>query len=275
MKKVLYSVMILLMSISLVGCKGASATDGTGGGQKVRMNGSTSMEKLVNGLAEVIRDVYPNITVEPQFTGSSAGIESLITGTTDIASISRSISEAEKEQGVVEHTVAIDGIAAVTHPSNTIDNLTKEQLIDIYQGTIRNWRELGGKDEPIVVIGREAGSGTRGAFEDILGVPNTFKYAQEVNETGAVIAKVASIPGAIGYVSIDVIDDSTKVLAIDGVHVSEETIKDGSYQIQRPFIMATLGSLEEQNVNVQNVFHFINSEEGQQLITSIGLISAK
>jgi len=272
MKKVLYGVMILLLSINLVGCKGASAADGD---QKVRMNGSTSMEKLVNGLAEVIRDTYPNITVEPQFTGSSAGIESLIMGTTDIATISRSISDAEKEQGVVEHAVAIDGIAAVTHLSNPVDTLTKEQLIDIYQGNIRNWRELGGNDQPIVVIGREAGSGTRGAFEEILGVPDTFRYAQEVNETGAVIAKVASIPGAIGYVSLDVIDDSTKVLAIDGVHVSEETIKNGSYQIQRPFIMATLGSLEEQNINVQNVFHFIDSKEGQQLITSIGLISAK
>ncbi|MFV0393361.1 MAG: phosphate ABC transporter substrate-binding protein, partial [Coprobacillaceae bacterium] len=269
------SLLIVTVCFSLVGCQNSNKSSSSNGQNKVRMNGSTSMEKLVNGLSEVIREEYPDLLVEPQFTGSSAGIESLINGTTDIGTSSRALTEEEQAKGIVGHVVAIDGIAIITNPSNTLDGISKEALIAIYQGTIRNWSQLGGPNQPIVVIGREAGSGTRGAFEEILDVVDTCSYAQEVNETGAVVAKVASIPGAIGYVSLDVIGETTKALEIDNVKISEETIKDGSYKIQRPFIMATNGSLEEQNESIQEVFTFIDSEKGQKLIASVGLVSGK
>lgn len=275
MKKILYSIILIMLCLNVTGCQKVSGENTSHTMDKVRMNGSTSMEKLVNGLSEVIRNTYSDITIEPQFTGSSAGIESLLTGYTDVATSSRALTEEEKAKGIEEHIVAIDGIAIITNLSNTKTTLSKAELIAIYQGEIRNWKQIGGSDQPIVVIGREAGSGTRGAFEEILDIMDTCYYAQEVNETGAVVAKVASIPGAIGYVSLDVIGETIKVLAIDGVEISEETIKDGSYQIQRPFIMATKGSLEQQNESVQKVFAFIDSEEGQKLITSVGLISGK
>ena len=176
--------------------------------QKISLNGSTSMEKMVNALKEGLEDQYPELQMEPQFTGSSAGIEAVLNGTTDIGNSSRYLKDEEKEKGLSENIVAIDAIVIVTDTQNKVNDLTKQQLIDIYQGKIRNWKEVGGEDLPIVVIGRESGSGTRSAFEEILGIEEQCQYANEVNETGPIIAKVQSIPGAIGYVSLDVIDET-------------------------------------------------------------------
>ena len=169
----------------------------------ITMSGSTSMEKLANAVAESFMLKYPGVTVTAEFTGSGAGIEAVSAGTCDIGNSSRNLKEEELANGVVENIVAIDGIAVVVDPANTAAGLNKEQLIGIYTGEIKNWSEVGGADAPIVVVGREAGSGTRGAFEEILEIEDACAYANELDSTGAVMAKVASTPGAIGYVSSD------------------------------------------------------------------------
>ncbi len=247
-----------------------TASDLTG---SVTMAGSTSMEKLANALSESFMAEYPGVTVNAEFTGSGAGIESLIAGNVDIGNSSRSLKDEEKSQGAVENVVAIDGIGVIVDPGNGLDGLTKEQLVDIYTGNISNWSELGGTDEPIVVVGREAGSGTRDGFESILDVKDTCAYANELDSTGAVIAKVASTPGAIGYASFGDLNDSVKTLALDEVTPSIETIKDGSYILQRPFVMATMGEVSEQNEAVQALFAYLKSDAGKQIVESVGLVT--
>ena len=279
MKKALGVLLTLVLCLGLTGCGGSddSSTDTSNGdvSGNVSLNGSTSMEPFVNGLSEAIREVYPNLVLEPQFTGSGAGIEAVTNGTADIGNSSRSLTDEEKAGGLEENIVAIDGIAVIVHPDNDVEDLTTDQLKKIYTGEITNWSEVGGVDEAIVVVGREAGSGTRGAFEEILGVEDACKYAQELNETGAVVAKVGETEGAIGYVSLDNVKDSVKALKLDGVEASEETIKDGSYSLQRPFVMATKGKISEQSEAVQAIFEFIDSEAGQKVIEQVGLVSAK
>lgn len=247
-----------------------TASDLTG---SVTMAGSTSMEKLANALSESFMAEYPGVTVNAEFTGSGAGIESLIAGSVDIGNSSRSLKDEEKSQGAVENVVAIDGIGVIVDPDNGLDGLTKEQLVDIYTGNISNWSEFGGTDEPIVVVGREAGSGTRDGFESILDVKDTCAYANELDSTGAVIAKVASTPGAIGYASFGDLNDSVKTLALDEVTPSIETIKDGSYILQRPFVMATMGEVSEQNEAVQALFAYLKSDAGKQIVESVGLVT--
>lgn len=239
---------------------------------KITLAGSTSMEKLCNAMAEAFMEKYPNVTVSPEFTGSGAGLESLAKGTVDIGDASRALSDDEKASGAVENIVAIDGIAVVTDTENTVSDLTSDQLKQIYTGEITNWSDVGGADEQIVVIGREAGSGTRDAFEELNDVKDACKYAQELDSTGAVLAKVAATPGAIGYVSLDVVDDTVKALQLNSVDPTEENILAGTYVLQRPFVMATMGEISEQNELVQTFFDFIHSEEGQSVIQSVGLI---
>lgn len=239
----------------------------------ITMAGSTSMEKFANALAESFMEVYPNVTVQAEFTGSSAGIEAVLAGQCDIGNSSRNLTEDEIAKGAVENIVAIDGIAIVTDAANTVSDLTKDQLIAIYSGETTNWSDLGGADQPIVVVGREAGSGTRGAFEEILGLEDACKYANELDSTGAVMAKVASTPGAIGYVSLDVLDDTVKALTLEGVEANEENIKSGDYFLSRPFVMATKGAIEEQSELIQALFDYVYSEEGDALIQDVGLIT--
>lgn len=239
----------------------------------VSMSGSTSMEKLANAVAESFMEKYPNVTVTAEFTGSSAGIESVLAGSVDIGNSSRNLKEDEKSAGAVENIVAIDGIAVVTDPANKVEDLTKDQLVSIYTGETKNWSEVGGDDQAIVVVGREAGSGTRGAFEELLDIADACVYANELDSTGAVMAKVASTPGAIGYVSLDVVDDSVKALKLDGVDATEENIKAGNYALSRPFVMATKGEISEQKTEVQALFDYLSSDEGKALIKSVGLIT--
>lgn len=239
----------------------------------ISMAGSTSMEKLANAVAESFMAAHPDVTVTAEFTGSSAGIESLVGGSVDIGNSSRSLKDSEKESGAVENIVAIDGIAVVTDPASTITGLTKQQLTDIYTGKIKNWSEVGGSDGVIIVVGREAGSGTRGAFEELLGIEDSCAYANELDSTGAVIAKVASTPGAIGYVSLDVVDDTVKALSLDEVEPTVDNIKAGSYLLSRPFVMATMGEISEQNETIQALFDYLKSDEGKEVITSVGLIT--
>lgn len=279
MKKLGTLLLACLLSFSLVGCganderDNASTTNNVNG--KVTLEGSTSMEKLMNALKESIVEDYPNLSLESQFTGSGAGIKAVASGSTDIGNSSRALTEEEKAQGIVENIVAIDGIAMITDKSNTVKNLTKQQLADIYTGKITNWKAVGGQDQQIVVVGREAASGTRGAFEEILDIKDKCKYANELNETGAVVAKVQETAGAIGYVSLDIVQDSqdkVNTLQLDGVDASESTILAGTYQLQRPFVMATKGEIKDQSEQVQALFQFIQSEKGQEVIKKVKLI---
>ena len=241
----------------------------------ISMVGSTSMEKLANALSEAFMEEYPDVTVTAEFVGSGAGIEAVTNGTADIGNSSRSLKDEEKAAGVAENIVAIDGIAVGVDPANEVADLTKEQLTNIYNGTVTNWKEVGGADEPIIVIGREAGSGTRGAFEELVDLKDACKYANELDSTGAVIAKVASTPGAIGYASLDALDDSVKALSLEGVEATAENIKAGNYFLSRPFVMATKGEISEQNDLVQAWFDFVLGDEGQQIASEVGLITVK
>lgn len=239
----------------------------------ISMVGSTSMEKFANALSEAFMEKYPKVTVTAEFVGSGAGIEAVSNGTADIGNSSRNLKDDEKSAGAAENIVAIDGIAVVADPANKVEDLTKDQLVSIYTGETKNWSEVGGDDQAIVVVGREAGSGTRGAFEELLDIADACVYANELDSTGAVMAKVASTPGAIGYVSLDVVDDSVKALKLDGVDATEENIKAGNYALSRPFVMATKGEISEQKTEVQALFDYLTSDEGKALIKSVGLIT--
>lgn len=241
----------------------------------ITLAGSTSMEKFANALAESFMEKYPDVSVQAEFTGSSAGVEAVLAGQCDIGDSSRNLKDEEKAKGAVENIVAIDGIAVVTDSANEVADLTKDQLISAYNGTVTNWKDLGGADQPIVVVGREAGSGTRGAFEEILKLEDACKYANELDSTGAVMAKVASTPGSIGYVSLDVLDDTVKAFTLDGVEANEANIKSGDYFLSRPFVMATNGEISAQSELVQALFDYVYSDEGDELIKSVGLITTK
>ncbi len=200
---------VLMLAGVFSGC-GKSDAGKSGLSGKISLAGSTSMEKLCEAMSESFMEVNPGITVTVEYTGSSAGVESLIQGSVDIGNASRNLKDGEKGNGAVENIVAIDGIAVITDKNNSVSDLTTEQLADVYTGKVTNWSEFGGSDAAIVVIGREAGSGTRGAFEELLEVEDLCKYAQELDSTGAVLAKVASTPGAIGYISLDAADDTIR-----------------------------------------------------------------
>ena len=285
MKKLLTVLLTVLMVLGLSACSNSTANEENTNDAnnevetpaetlsgKLSLSGSTSMEKVCEALAETFMEKYPDVTVTVEYTGSGAGIESVTNKMVDIGNSSRALKDTEKEKGVVENVIAIDGIAVITNNSNEVENLTKEDLIKIYTGEIKNWKELGGKDENIVVLGREAGSGTRGAFEELLGIVDSCVYAGELDSTGGVKAKVASTEGTIGYVSLDVVDDTVKALKLDGVEATEANIKAGSYLLSRPFVMATNGEISVQNEIVQTWFDYIKSAEGQEVIKSVGLI---
>ena len=239
----------------------------------ISMVGSTSMEKFANALSESFMEKYPDVTVTAEFVGSGAGVEAVLGGTADIGNSSRNLKDEEKAKGVAENIVAIDGIAVVVDPANTVEDLTKQQFSDIYEGKVANWKDVGGNDAPIVVVGRESGSGTRSAFEELLKLEDICKYSNELDSTGAVMAKVASTPGAIGYVSLDVLDDSVKALKLEGAEPTEENIKAGSYFLSRPFVMATKGEISGQNDLVKALFDYIYSDEGTEILKAVGLIA--
>ena len=262
MKKKLLAVLAAacMMTAAFTGCGSEPAEEELQG--NLTLAGSTSMEKYCEALSESFMAANPGVTVTVEYTGSGAGLESLAAGSVDIGNSSRALTDEEKSGGEVENIVALDGIADVT----------AEGLAKIYKGEVANWNELGGEDQPIVVIGREAGSGTRDAFEELLEVQDNCAYAQELDSTGAVLAKVASTPGAIGYVSLDVVDDTVNALTIDGVEASEEQILEGNYILQRPFVMATKGEISQQNDIVKAWFDYVGSDEGKEITKKVGLI---
>ena len=238
----------------------------------ISLAGSTSMEKLCEAMSESFMETYPGVTVTVEYTGSGAGLESLASGSVDIGNSSRHLKDEEVAGGAVENVVAIDGIAVIVDPANSVSDIPADKLAAIYKGEITNWSELGGNDEAIVVIGRESGSGTRDAFEELLEVKDACKYAQELDSTGGVKAKVAATPGAIGYVSLDVVDESIKAVSIDSVEPTETNIIAGDYLLSRPFVMATNGEISAQNDLVKGWFDYISSDAGKDVIKSVGLI---
>ena len=236
---------------------------------KVSMSGSTSMETIANALKEAFMAKKPDVTVDVQLGGSSVGVQDAQSGKSDIGNVSRELKA--EETGLTEHKIAIDGIAVVVNPANTVKEITSEDLVKVYTGEINNWSALGGEDQPIVVIGREASSGTRGAFEELLKIEDQCKYAQELNETGAVKTAVASTPAAIGYVSLEALDETVNALNVDGAAATEEEIKAGKYPLSRPFLMVTAEG--ELRPEVQAFLDYVLSAEGQAVVADNKLIT--
>ena len=222
----------------------AAASSAPSGGDteltgSVATDGSTSMKSVIGALGESFQNANSGVTFTYNPTGSGSGIQAVSEGRCDIGLASRSLKDDEKSSGLTETVLAYDGIAVVVSPENPVSDLTIEQIADIYTGKITNWKDVGGNDAEIVLIGREAGSGTRDGFESITGTEEACQYRQELTSTGDVIATVSQNPNAIGYASLSAVKDTVKALSVDGVAPSEDTVKDGSYVIQRPFVLVT------------------------------------
>ena len=266
--------MFLLAMGSLVGCGERNSRASTRP-DSILMAGSTSMETFASALAERYMELHQDVTVTTEFVGSAAGIQAVLGGTADIGNSSRNLRQQEKAAGAVENIVAMDAIVVCVDPANSVDGLTRQQLEYIYTGTVTNWSQVGGEDVPIVVVGREAGSGTRTDFEELLGIKNECVYANELDSNGAVLAKVASIPGAIGYMSLDVADDSVVPLKLDGVKPTVDNIRSGRYFLSRYLVMVTRGDISRQSELIQDWFAFVLGEEGQEIAVSVGLIPVR
>ena len=239
----------------------------------VATDGSTSMEKVIGALGEAFMEANPDTTFTYNPTGSGSGIQAVQEGRCDIGLSSRALKDAEKEAGLTETVLAYDGIAMIVNPANPVEDLSLEQIADIYTGKITNWSEVGGNDSQIVLIGREAGSGTRGGFEEIVGVVDACQYRQELSSTGDVITTVAQNPDAIGYASLAAVKDTVKALKVAGVTPTEATVKDGTYTIQRPFVLATKTG-EKLNDVAQAFFDYVTSAEAGEIITAAGAVPA-
>ena len=236
----------------------------------VATGGSTSMKNVIAALTEGFTEVEPGVTVSYDPTGSGAGITGATDKTLDIGLSSRALKDDEKAD-VDGTTIALDGIAIIVNNASKIEDLTVDQLKQMFTGEITNWSEVGGDDGEIVLIGREAGSGTRDGFESIVDVKDSCKYAQELTATGAVISAVEANPLAIGYASLSAVGDTVKMVTVGGVECSEETVKDGSYEVQRPFVFVTNKSvtLSEQ---AQAFFDFATSADAADLIRTAGAV---
>ena len=240
--------------------------------EAVSTDGSTSMEKVIGVLGETFEN-DTGITVTYNPTGSGSGIKAVEAGTCDIGLSSRDLKDEEKEQGLKATVLAYDGIAIVVNPENPVSDLDVETIAKIYTGEITNWSEIGGNDSEIVLIGREAGSGTRDGFESITDTEDNCKYRQELTSTGDVITTVAGNPAAIGYASVASVKDSVKMVTVGGVAPSEDTIKDGSYVVQRPFVLITKTGAELSE-SAQKFFDYITSENARPAISSAGVVAA-
>ena len=239
----------------------------------VSTDGSTSMEKVIGALSEAFMEANSKVTVTYNPTGSSAGIQAVQEGRCDIGLSSRALKDEEKASGLKETILAYDGIAIIVNPANPVEDLTLEQIADIYTGKITNWSELGGSDSEIVLIGREAGSGTRSGFEEIVEVKDLCQYRQELSSTGDVIATVAQNPGAIGYASLASVKETVKAVKVGGVAPSEETVKDGSYAIQRPFVLVTKEGVTLSET-AQAFFDYAVSKDANAVVIAAGVVPA-
>ena len=287
MKKLFSLALAAAMALSmLTGCGGNSSNandtngsdaQGSQAGQTeqlsgvVNTNGSTSMEKVMQVLIEAFQEQQPNVTVNYTGSGSGAGVTSAIDGTADLGLASRALKSEEEGKGAQAHIVALDGVAIVVNPENTVEDLTVDQIAQIFKGEITNWKDLGGADEEIAVYGREAGSGTRGAFEELVGVEDACKYLNEYSSTGDVIGNVASNPSAIGYASLSAVSDNVKAVKVNGVDCTEATVQDGTYEIQRPFVMITKDGTQLSDA-AQAFLDFAMSADAASLIAQAGAV---
>ena len=258
------AIILVLVLTVLTGC-------GKSGSESVATDGSTSMEKVIGTLAEAFSE-KEGITVTHNPTGSGSGIQAVLEWRCDIGLSSRALKDSEKES-LTGTVVALDGIAMIVNPENPVSDLSVAEIADIYTGKITNWSELGGKNAPIVLIGREAGSGTRDGFESITGTSDACLYRQELTSTGDVITTVAQNPDAIGYASLASLKDSVKALSVDGVAPSEASVKDGSYVIQRPFVLVTKTGKPLSSA-AQKFFDFALSAEAAEYIITAGAVPA-
>ena len=265
MKKIIsLFVAAVLMCTAMVGCSKS---------ESVATDGSTSMSKVIESLSEAFGE-ETGIEVTYNATGSGAGIEAVLAGRCDIGLSSRDLKEEEKENGLEGTILAYDGIAIIVHPDNPVTDLSIETIAKIYTGEITNWKDVGGNDGEIVLIGREANSGTRDGFESITGTEDKCKYRQECTSTGDVITAVSSNPNAIGYASLASVKDSVKAVSVDEVAPSEATVKDGSYAVQRPFVLVTKKDTKLSE-NAQKFFDYITSEDANEVISGAGVVPAK
>lgn len=275
MKKFIKAVLpVLIVGMLFTAC---SSTDNTGDTEKksessatVSTDGSTSMEKVIGYLSESYMEENKNVKVTYNPTGSGSGIQAVSEGRCDIGLSSRDLKDDEK-QNLEGTVVAIDGIAIIVNPKNKVDDLTIDRISKIYTGEITNWKDVGGDDAPVVLIGREAASGTRDGFESITGTAEKCKYNQELTSTGDVIQTVSGNPNAIGYASLAAVNDSVKAVSVEGVKASEESIQDGSYKIQRDFVLVTKKDTKL-SAAAQKFFDFATSKEADDLIKKAGAV---
>ncbi len=298
MKRMISAVMAIALMLALVGCGNSAQTTPTTAAPatqapatdapateapeteaaaelsgNVSTDGSTSMEAVIGALGEAFMEANPDVNFTYNPTGSGSGIQAVQEGRCDIGLSSRALKDEEKEAGLTETVLCYDGIAVIVNPANTVEDLTVEQIAGIYTGEITNWSEVGGEDAEIVVIGREAGSGTRSGFEEITGTEDACQYRQELTSTGDVITAVSQNPGAIGYASLASVKDTVKAVKVDGVAPSEDTVKDESYKIQRPFVLATQTGVELNPV-AQAFFDYITSADANEIIVAAGVVPA-
>lgn len=262
-----------IISLIAVGLIIVCALTACGGNKEaVSTDGSTSMNKVIGALGEAF-ETDTGITVTYNATGSGAGIQAVEEGRCDIGLASRNLKDEEKAKGLEETILAYDGIAIIVNPANPVKDLDLETIAKIYTGEIKNWKEIGGNDAEIVIIGREAGSGTRDGFESITDTEDKCAYRQELTSTGDVITTVASNPNAIGYASLASVKDTVKALNVGGVTPSEATVKDGSYVVQRPFVLVTKKDTKLSK-SAQQFFDYITSKEANEIISSSGVVPA-
>ena len=287
MKKMICFALAAVLALGvLAGCSNTAKPEQTKGTDPVSTNapakelagnvataGPTSMQKVINALGESFVGMNPNVNFTYNPTGSSGGIKAVSSGTCDIGLSSRALKDEEVNEGLVGTVLAYDGIAMIVNPENPVEDLDLETIAKIYTGEITNWSEIGGNDAEIVLIGREAGSGTRSGFEEIVGVVDACQYRQELTSTGDVITAVASNPNAIGYASLASVKDTVKALKVAGVAPTEETVKDGTYVIQRPFVLVTKEGVELSET-AQAFFDYALSPDANEVLIAAGVVPA-
>ena len=281
MKKIIALILTLVLTLSLAACgsDSNSNTDNSDNNDSaavtgtVSTDGSTSMEKVIGALGESFMAANEGVEFTYNPTGSGAGITAAQEGRCDIGLSSRALKDEEKAGGLKETVLAYDGIAIIVNPENPVNDLTLDQIAKLYTGEITNWKDVGGNDAEVVLIGREAASGTRDGFESITGTKEKCQYRQELTSTGDVITAVSQNPDAIGYASLASIKDSVKALNVDGVTPSEATVKDGSYKVQRPFVLVTVEGKELTPV-AQKFFDYITSPDAAAIIAKAGAVAA-
>ena len=280
MKKTIALILTALLTLSLVACGSEGKTDDTKTDDQpaaltgtVSTDGSTSMEKVIGALSESFMAQNSGVTVNYNPTGSGSGITAVQEGTCDIGLSSRALKDEEKAAGLKETVLAYDGIAIIVHPDNPVSDLTLEQIAKLYTGEITNWKDVGGNDAEVVLIGREAASGTRDGFESITGTKDACQYRQELTSTGDVITAVSQNPDAIGYASLASVKDTVKALNVGGVTPSEATVKDGSYLVQRPFVLVTVEG-KALSPAAQAFFDYALSADAASIISAAGAVAA-